>query len=101
MSDPRHYPGSNRDTADDTRVGSHRVSTTSAPRWVKVFGIIAIVLILLFVVVVFADVSGPHGPGRHIPSGDAKDDTPPSSVTEEPTPSGGGLGGHTPPEGGP
>jgi len=80
MADPFPYPGT--------------------PRWVKVFGIIAIGLVLLVVIMVFTGVGGPHGPGRHIPSGDAGGDTPPPSVTEDPTPSGAGLGGHTPPEGG-
>ncbi|PAQ09583.1 hypothetical protein CIT26_12845 [Mesorhizobium temperatum] len=53
MADPPPYPG--------------------APRWVKVSGIIAIVLVLLIIAVVFTGVGGPHGPGRHLPS---------SSVTE-------------------
>jgi hypothetical protein len=53
MADPPPYPG--------------------APRWVKVSGIIVIVLVLLVIAVVFTGVGGPHGPGRHLPS---------SSVTE-------------------
>jgi hypothetical protein len=32
------------------------------PRWVKVFGIIALVVLVLFVVLLF---TGGHGPGRH------------------------------------
>lgn len=35
------------------------------PRWVKVFGIVVLVLVLLFVVVQVTGVGGPHGPGRH------------------------------------
>ena len=62
MTDPPAYPG--------------------APRWVKVSGIIAIGLVLLVVIVVVTGVGGPHGPGRHIPSGDAGGGTPPSSVTQ-------------------
>lgn len=61
MADPLPYPGT--------------------PRWVKVFGIIALVLVLLVVIMMFI-VGGPHGPGRHIPSGDAGGGTPPSSVTQ-------------------
>ncbi|TIS69601.1 MAG: hypothetical protein E5W92_01515 [Mesorhizobium sp.] len=53
MADPPPYPG--------------------APRWVKVTGSIAIVLVLLIIAVVFTGVGGPHGPGRHLQS---------SSVTE-------------------
>jgi len=36
----------------------------ATPRWVKVFGAIALVVLLLFVVRLFG---GEHGPGRHIP----------------------------------
>ena len=41
------------------------------PRWVKVFGIIAIVLLLLVVILVLAGGGGPHGPGRHASSSEA------------------------------
>jgi hypothetical protein len=37
------------------------------PRWVKVFGIIAIVLVLLVVGLMFFG-GGQHGPMRHMPS---------------------------------
>jgi hypothetical protein len=40
------------------------------PRWVKVSGIIAIILILLLVAVTFIGVEG-HGLGRHAPPGEA------------------------------
>jgi hypothetical protein len=58
MADPLPYPGT--------------------PRWVKVSGIVALVVVLLFVIMMLIGRGGRHGPGRHIPSG-------------------GGLGGHTPP----
>jgi hypothetical protein len=48
MADPPPYPG--------------------APRWVKVSGIIAIILVLVIMTVIFTGVGGPHGPGRHMPS---------------------------------
>jgi hypothetical protein len=38
--------------------------TAGTPRWVKVFGIIALVLIVLLVVMIIAGRGG-HGPGRH------------------------------------
>jgi hypothetical protein len=74
---------------------------TGTPRWVKVFGVIVAILILLFVIVLLFG-GGEHGPGRHTPSGGAGGQAPLSSVTEDLTPSGtsGGLGGYTPPEGG-
>ena len=50
---------------------------TSTPRWVKVFGVIAIIVVLLFVILLLTG----HGPGRHLPSGDVP-------------------AGHAPPEGG-
>ena len=78
MADPPPYPAADSDISDDTRVSPDRGSTTGTPRWVKVFGIIALVLVLLFVIMMLTGRGGSHGPGRHTPSGD----TPPSSVTE-------------------
>jgi hypothetical protein len=71
MADPPPYPGT--------------------PRWVKVFGIIGIVLVLLVVARVFIG-GGEHGPGRHTPSGDAGGQVPPSSVVEDQAPTEGGRG---------
>ena len=42
-------------------------STAGPPRWVKVFGIIALVLVVLVVVMLL--VGGNHGPGRHVGHG--------------------------------
>jgi len=39
-----------------------------APRWVKVFGIIALVVVLVFVILLFTRGPGGHGPDRHMPS---------------------------------
>jgi hypothetical protein len=60
--------------ADETRnpdvgtEGADRGSTTGTPRWVKVFGVIALAVIALFVVVLLVR-GGEHGPGRHSPGG--------------------------------
>ena len=62
MADPAPYP----DTGDDTGVGPDCGSTTSTPRWVKVSGIIAIVLVLLFGILHLTGNSL-GGPGRHTP----------------------------------
>ena len=43
----------------------------STPRWVKVFGAIALMVVLLFVVLMLIRGPGGHGPGRHMPSSDA------------------------------
>jgi hypothetical protein len=53
------YPRSSDDAGTETGRGS----TTGAPRWVKVLGIIALVLVLLVVVLL---IGGNHGPGRHM-----------------------------------
>jgi hypothetical protein len=58
---------------------ANRPPYPGTPRWVKVFGIIAIVVLLL---VVFMLLTG-HGPGRHTPSGDAGGQVLPTSVMEE------------------
>jgi hypothetical protein len=46
MADPPPYP----DTGDDAEVGPDRESNTHTPTWVKLFGIIAVVLVLLFMI---------------------------------------------------
>ncbi len=67
---------------------ANRPSYPGTPRWVKVFGIVVIVVVLLVVARMF--VGGEHGPGRHTPSGDAGGQALISSVIED----------HAPPEGG-
>lgn len=65
------------------------------PRWVKVFGIIAAVVVLLVVLaLLFGGGPGRHGPGRHAGSDDAGGRTAPTDVTKS-----GGVVGHTPPPG--
>ncbi|HMI55437.1 MAG TPA: hypothetical protein VK494_04570 [Gemmatimonadaceae bacterium] len=49
MADPSRYP----DTEPHT-----------TPRWVKVFAIMAVIVVLLFLVALF--LPGSHGPGRHM-----------------------------------
>jgi len=63
MGDPPPYP----DTDDDTGVGAGRAPTTGMPRWVKVFLIIAIVLVLALVISRLLGIQ--HGPGLHSPPG--------------------------------
>jgi hypothetical protein len=58
-------------------------SYPGTPKWVKVSGIAAFILVLLIVVMIFAGIGGPHGPSRHMPSDDAGGQTSPSSVTEQ------------------
>ena len=100
MADRRAFS----DTADEEGDEDGRGSTTGTPRWVKVFGIIALVLVLLVVVMLLiggiGGGPGGHGPGRHVPAGGAGGNAPASSVTEDQVPSGGDLGGRTPPAGG-
>jgi nitrate reductase NapE component len=64
------------------------------PRWVKVFAIIAVVVVLLVAVALVTGLGGPgqHGPGRHSLGG---------GVTEEQTLPGDGSGGYVPPPGPP
>jgi hypothetical protein len=51
------------------------------PRWVKVFGIIALGLVLLVVILLLTGGPGRHGPRRHVGSGGGGGPTP-SSLTE-------------------
>ena len=90
MTDPPRYPDSNSDTGDDTRVRPGR-EYPGIPRWVKVFGIIVIFVVLLVVAMMFIG-GGEHGPGRHTPSGDAGGQVLLSSVMEAHAPLEGGHG---------
>lgn len=40
-------------------------SYPGTPRWVKITGTVFGVLVLLTIIMTFADIGGPHGPGRH------------------------------------
>jgi ABC-type transporter Mla subunit MlaD len=57
MSNPPPYP----ETTDEGSPGP----TIGTPRWVKVFGIIALVVVVLFVILLITGHGGKHGPGRH------------------------------------
>ncbi len=61
MADLPHSDG------DDTGAGPDRGSTALTPLWVKVFGIIALVVVLVFVVLLVTRRG--HGPGRHTGAG--------------------------------
>ena len=68
MADPRPYPDTNDAAAGVVPV---RGAAASTPRWVKVFGVIALVLVLLVgIMLLTGGGSGDHGPGRHIPPTD-------------------------------
>ena len=65
MTDLSSTPDPN---GDDTGASSVRRSTTGTPLWVKLFGIITLIVILLFVILQLIGAVE-HGPGQHIPSG--------------------------------
>jgi Mn2+/Fe2+ NRAMP family transporter len=50
-----------------SRTESDYRSTYHTPRWVKIFGIVVLALILLVAVVIVTGLGGEHGPGRHTP----------------------------------
>jgi hypothetical protein len=68
---------------------SNRPPYPGTPRWVKVFGIIVIAVVLLAVGLMFIG-GGEHGPGRHTSSGDAGGRVAASSTMDD----------HVSPEGG-
>lgn len=86
MADPPPYPDSQGDDRDDTGMAPGSASTTGTPRWVKVFGIIALVVIALFVIALLGGGGAGHGPGRHTSSGATDEGTPAFSITGEPPP---------------
>ena len=64
MADPAPYPDSNSDTGDDTSAGPGR-EYPGIPRWVKAFGIVAVVLVLLVAIIIF--IGGHTSPVQHGP----------------------------------
>jgi len=46
---------------EDAHGASHREATTGMPRWVKLFGVIAIVVVVVFLFLMFI---GAHDPSR-------------------------------------
>lgn len=50
MADLASDPGHKADTSNNSDGGRPRGSTTHTPRWVKMFGIVIVVVFLLFVV---------------------------------------------------
>lgn len=73
MADPDASAEPDRGAGDDT--GAGRGSPPGAPRWVKVSGIVALVLALLITAVLLLGGGG-HGPAQHISSGRAGGLTP-------------------------
>ena len=49
--------------------GPARRTLPATPRWVKILGIVALVVIVLVLIIVGLGIGGEHGPGRHNPSG--------------------------------
>jgi hypothetical protein len=67
-----------------------RPTYPGTPRWVKVFGLIGIVVVLSLGILMVAS-GGNHGPNRHLPTANAGGQTPSSVVSSsEPTASGAG-----------
>jgi hypothetical protein len=61
MTEPRRH----RETGDDDSGSRYdRESSTGIPHWVKLVGLIAIILVLLIVILMLSGVfGGEHGPG--------------------------------------
>jgi hypothetical protein len=66
MNDVEHQPAEGSPPADSSPHGKIRW-TAGVPRWVKVFVVTALGLVLLMVVVMLVS-GGRHGPGRHLSS---------------------------------
>jgi len=54
-------------TENDTRM-AELPAYPGTPRWVRVFGIIALAVVLLLVIMMLTGGDGGHGPGRNKPS---------------------------------
>jgi hypothetical protein len=83
MADSPAHPDSNGETGNDTGVAPEHGSATGTPRWVKVFGTVVAVVVLLFIIVLLTRGPGGHGPGRHTQSGGIGARTAPASVVDD------------------
>lgn len=54
---------------------------SGTPRWVKVFAVVALTLIVGFILLQVSGVGGEHGPGRHAPNGETGGARPPDATT--------------------
>jgi hypothetical protein len=67
----------------DAEMGPDREPPSGTPRWVKVFGIIALIVVLLFLILMLTrGPGGRHGPARHTRSSDTVGLTERSSSNE-------------------
>jgi hypothetical protein len=66
MADVHRDPDSDPDAND--AAGAERARVPGTPRWVQVFGLVAIIIIILLVVAQLL-FGVQHGPGMHAPSG--------------------------------
>jgi hypothetical protein len=66
MADPSPHP----DATTGTGLGRDDGPAPGTPRWVKISGIIAVVVAVLFVILLIFG-GGNHGPARHLPPADA------------------------------
>jgi hypothetical protein len=78
MANPASYSDATGETDSQVRRGSSN-GYPGTPRWVKVSGIVALILIVLVVVVMMLG-GGEHGPMRHIPSAGGETSTPPTAT---------------------
>jgi hypothetical protein len=75
-------PQANNDSEEREDKAPRTDTTVGAPRWVKVSGVIGLVVVLVFVLVLVVG-GGNHGPGRH------SDGDPPPGMTDHSRPEGG------------
>lgn len=54
---------------DESKERPNEDQPPGMPRWVKVAGTIAIILVLLFVILKLTGIGGEHRPGRHLSGG--------------------------------
>ena len=85
MADPGRY------RRDDAETGSAAAATgRGTPRWVKVAGVIALVILVMLVVALLS--GGKHGPGQHVDTGArASPAVAASSVADDPAPAPGAV----------
>lgn len=107
MADSDPYRGPSDEDDGELAAAPDQASPPGAPRWVKIFGIVGVVAVVLVAVMLLTGGAREHGPGRHSGGGEARSEgtggQPPPAEGHTGPPRAGGHqpppGGHAPPQG--
>jgi hypothetical protein len=73
-----------RDASEEEEMTENDADRAGTPRWVKIFGLVAAILVVIVVVLLVTGRGGGHGPGRHSDGDPTRGHTgPPPGITHQ------------------